>query len=83
MPEQAEDPVIQLSVGEQIAAMYLSFFSDILDESQITDYLVREVEPQLATIPGVQQAEILGAGTFAMRIWLDSARMAAMGGDRQ
>ncbi|MGY6553296.1 MAG: efflux RND transporter permease subunit [Wenzhouxiangella sp.] len=79
LPEQAEDPVIQLSVGEQIAAMYLSFFSDILDESQITDYLVREVEPQLATIPGVQQAEILGAGTFAMRIWLDPSRMAAMG----
>lgn len=79
LPEQSEDPVIQLSVGEQIAAMYLSFFSDILDESQITDYLVREVEPQLATVPGVQQAEILGAGTFAMRIWLDPARMAAMG----
>ncbi len=79
LPEQSEDPVIELSVGEQVAAMYLSFFSDILDESQITDYLVREVEPQLATIPGVQQAEILGAGTFAMRIWLDPARMAAMG----
>ena len=79
LPEQSEDPVIELSVGEQVAAMYLSFYSDILDDSQITDYLVREVEPQLATIPGVQQAEILGAGTFAMRIWLDPERMAALG----
>ena len=79
LPDQSEDPVIELSVGEDVAAMYLSFFSDILDESQITDYLVREVEPQLATIPGVQQAEILGAGTFSMRIWLDPARMAALG----
>ena len=79
LPEEAEDPVIELAVGEQVAAMYLSFFSDILDDSQITDYLVREVEPQLATIPGVQQAEILGAGTFAMRIWLDPERMASLG----
>ena len=79
LPEQSEDPVIELSVGEQVAAMYLSFYSDILDDSQITDYLVREVEPQLATIPGVQQAEILGAGTFAMRIWLDPERMAGLG----
>ncbi len=79
LPSGSEDPVIELAVGEQVAAMYLSFFSDILDDSQITDYLVREVEPQLATIPGVQRAEILGAGTFAMRIWLDPARMAALG----
>ncbi len=77
LPEQSEDPVVELSVGQQVAAMYLSFYSDLLDDSQITDYLVREVEPKLATIPGVQQAEILGAGTFAMRIWLDPERMAA------
>ncbi|MEE4297090.1 MAG: efflux RND transporter permease subunit, partial [Wenzhouxiangella sp.] len=79
LPEQAEDPVVDLSVGQQVAAMYLSFFSEILDDSQITDYLVRQVEPELATIPGVQQAQILGAGTFAMRIWLDPERMAAQG----
>ncbi|CAM5193021.1 efflux RND transporter permease subunit [Alishewanella longhuensis] len=57
--------------------MYLSFYSEILGNNQITDYLVRVVEPQLATIPGVQRAEILGARTFAMRIWLDPAKMAA------
>jgi multidrug efflux pump len=79
LPEQAEDPVVDLSVGQQVAAMYLSFYSDVLDDSQITDYLVRQVEPELATIPGVQQAQILGAGTFAMRIWLDPERMAAQG----
>jgi multidrug efflux pump len=78
LPQGAEDPVVELSVGEQIAAMYLAFYSDILDDNQITDYLIREVEPQLATIPGVQQAEILGTGTFAMRLWLDPERMASL-----
>ncbi|MCL5050536.1 MAG: efflux RND transporter permease subunit, partial [Firmicutes bacterium] len=78
LPEDALDPVVQLSVGSDVAAMYLSFYSEILDANQITDYLVRVIEPQLSTIEGVQRAEILGAQTFAMRIWLDSARMAAM-----
>ncbi|MCG5501399.1 efflux RND transporter permease subunit [Ectothiorhodospira lacustris] len=78
LPQEAEEPVIQLSVGETIAAMYMSFYSEVLSDNQITDYLVRVVEPQLATLPGVQRAEILGARTFAMRIWLDPERMAAL-----
>lgn len=79
LPENAMEPVVQLSVGEDIAAMYLTFYSNILEENEITDYLVRVVEPQLATIEGVQRAQILGAQTFAMRIWLDSSKMTALG----
>ena len=79
LPTEAEEPVLELAVGESIAAMYLSFFSDRLANNQITDYLVRVVEPELATIAGVQRAEILGGETFAMRIWLDADRMAAHG----
>ncbi len=79
LPEAAEDPVVELQQGDQIAAMYLSFSSEILDNNQITDYLVRVVEPKLATLPGVQRAEIMGSGTFAMRVWLQPDRMAALG----
>jgi len=77
LPDEAEEPVVDLAVGEQIAAMYLSFSSPLLDNNQITDYLIREVEPQLATIPGVQRAQILGERTFAIRAWLDPQKMAA------
>lgn len=79
LPENAQEPVVQLSVGQDVAAMYLTFYSEILQANEITDYLVRVVEPQLATVAGVQRAQILGAQTFAMRIWLDSQRMAALG----
>ncbi|PRD37543.1 UNVERIFIED_CONTAM: putative transporter [Trichonephila clavipes] len=79
LPEASEDPVVELSVGDTTAAMYLSFYSDILDNNQITDYLVRVVEPKLATVPGVQRAQILGDRTFAMRIWMKPDRMAALG----
>jgi multidrug efflux pump len=79
LPENSEDPVIELAVGESTAAMYMSFYSSVLDNGQITDYLTRVVEPKLATVPGVQRAPIIGNRTFAMRIWLDPQRMTALG----
>ena len=72
-------PVINVeSADSQFASAYLSFRSDILQQNQITDYLVRVVQPRLSAIEGVQRADILGARTFAMRIWLKPERMAAL-----
>lgn len=79
LPAESEDPVIDMAEGDTTAAMYLAFYSDILDNNQITDYLVRVVEPLLSTVPGVQKADILGARTFAMRVWLNPEKMAALG----
>ena len=79
LPVEAEDPVVELSQGDSTAAMYMSYYSDRLSDSQITDYLVRVVEPKLSTLPGVQRAQILGDRTFAVRVWLDPERMAARG----
>jgi multidrug efflux pump len=39
---------------------------------------VRVVQPRLSALEGVQRADILGARTFAMRIWLKPDRMAAL-----
>ncbi|MGH8026422.1 MAG: efflux RND transporter permease subunit, partial [Pseudoxanthomonas sp.] len=78
LPQESEDPVIDLQQGQQIAAMYVSFASEVLNNNQITDYLTRVVQPKLATIPGVQRADILGAGSFAMRVWLKPDRMTAL-----
>jgi len=78
LPPEAEVPTINVeSADSQFAAAYLSFTSDILQQNQITDYLVRVVQPRLSAIAGVQRADILGARTFAMRIWLKPDRMAA------
>jgi len=78
LPPEAEVPVINVeSADSQFASAYLSFTSDILKQNQITDYLVRVVQPRLSALEGVQRADILGARTFAMRIWLNPDRMAA------
>jgi multidrug efflux pump len=79
LPAEAEAPTIDVQVGETTAAMYLSFTSDTLESNQITDYLTRVVQPKLVSVPGVQSAQILGGRTFAMRIWLKPAKMAALG----
>jgi multidrug efflux pump len=80
LPPEAEAPIINLDTADnQFAAIYLGFSSTDLDPNQITDYLTRVVQPKLSAISGVQRADILGARTFAMRIWLKPDRMAAHG----
>ncbi|MFB3917927.1 MAG: efflux RND transporter permease subunit [Terriglobales bacterium] len=80
LPPEAEAPVIELETADnQFASMYLGFSSADLDQNQITDYLMRVVQPKLSAISGVQRADILGDRTFAMRIWLKPEKMAALG----
>src|SRR5207302_8558887 len=67
------------TTDSQFAAAYLGFASKDLDQNQITDYLVRVVQPKLSAIAGVQRADIFGDRTFAMRVWLKPDRMAALG----
>ena len=79
LPPEAEVPSINIEPSDSvIAAAYLSFDSTILDDNQVTDYLIRVVQPRLSAIEGVQRADILGARTFAIRAWLKPDRMAAL-----
>ena len=79
LPRDANDPVVVKQTGQGFALMYLSFNSEVMTPSQITDYLTRVVQPRLQTVDGVANAQILGGQTFAMRIWLDPTRMASLG----
>ena len=48
LPPEAEVPVINVeSADSQFASAYLSFTSDVLQQNQITDYLVRAVQPRV------------------------------------
>ena len=78
LPPEAEVPIINIEVADsRFASAYLSFNSRILEANQITDYLVRVVQPRLSAIEGVQKASLLGGRTFAMRVWLKPDRLAA------
>lgn len=79
LPANSQQPVITVTVGETIDSMYIGFYSDDLPINKITDYLIRVVQPKLQAVAGVQQAEILGNQTFALRAWLDPIKMAGFG----
>ncbi len=79
LPKNSQLPVITVAVGETIDSLYMGFYSTVLKNNQVTDYLVRVVQPKLQAIEGVQQAEILGQKLFALRAWLDPVKLAAFG----
>ncbi len=79
IPTEAQDPVILKATGQTTAVMYIGFASSELQAAAISDYLTRVVQPLMSTVDGVASADILGGQTFAMRLWLDPARMAARG----
>ncbi|MFA7592306.1 MAG: efflux RND transporter permease subunit [Thiohalobacteraceae bacterium] len=79
LPAEADDPVIDSTTGDSTALMYMAFYSDQMQPAQISDYLLRVVQPKLQAVAGVAKAQLLGSKTFAMRVWLDPQRMAALG----
>lgn len=79
LPPEAEVPIINIETADtEFASMYLSFKSSNLARNEVTDYLTRVVQPALTAVKGVQRADILGARTFAIRVWLKPERLAAL-----
>ncbi len=76
LPRRMPRSIITKGTGQNFALMYLAFSSDRMKPRQITEYLTRVIQPRLATVEGVADAQILGGQNFAMRIWLDPVRMA-------
>jgi len=79
LPQDAEDPVLSKEAADASALMYISFYSGEMSNPQITDYLSRVIQPKLATLPGMAEAEILGNQLFAMRLWIDPVKLAGYG----
>jgi len=79
LPSEAEPPVVEVQRADRpYATFYLSFTSTERDVPAVTDWLVRTLQPQLATLEGVQRVTIEGGRQIAMRIWLDPDRLAAL-----
>ena len=79
LPIGTLQPTLTVQIGQTIDAMYIGFNSDTLAPNQITDYLLRVVQPRLQAVVGVQTAELLGQKIFSLRAWLDPQKLAAFG----
>ena len=87
LPQHSFPPVVNSSSGHSTALMYIAFYSPHgkMSTPSIVDYVVRNIQPLLQTVPGVSEARILPGGSsggngnnLAVRVWLDPARMAAL-----
>ncbi len=80
LPAEAESPVVEVQRADRpYATFYVSVVSDAMSPAELTDYLSREIQPRLSTLPDVQRIGLEGARPQAMRIWLDANRLAAFG----
>ncbi|RJE73342.1 multidrug efflux protein [Pseudoalteromonas sp. MSK9-3] len=77
LPTGAEDPAIEIIRADSpYAVFYLNVESQTLPRGEVSDYLVRNVVPGLTDINGVQKVTLEGGRNPAMRIWLDSDKLA-------
>jgi len=79
LPSDALPPTVEVQRADRpYGTFYLAFTSSSRSMPQLTDWLSRSVQPGFGTLPGVQRATLDGE-TFAMRIWLAPAALAARG----
>ncbi len=77
LPEAAEPPAIEIQRADRPqATFYVAVTSEKRSRAEITEYLSREVQPPLSSLPGVQRIGLEGARPPAMRVWLDPAKLA-------
>ncbi|MEP5568171.1 MAG: efflux RND transporter permease subunit [Halioglobus sp.] len=77
LPRDIEEPIVTATGGGD-GLIWLGFYSEQMTLYQVTDFLLRSVQPELATLPGVGKANVF-AYKLAMRVRLDPVRMAALG----
>jgi multidrug efflux pump len=79
LPAEAEPPVVEVQRADRpYASFYLSFTSSARDIPALTDWLSRNLQPQLTTLAGVQRVDVVGGRPLAMRVWIDPDRLAAL-----
>lgn len=82
LPRDVYDPIIAKNDPNANPTVYLTFKAsgkDAMTPEELTDYLIRVIQPQLQLLSGVGQVQIYSAHQYAMRVWLDPYQMAAKG----
>ncbi len=79
LPEQVRVQGVLVEKASTSTLMYLSFFSPDGSYSDLllSNFVTLQVKDVLARLPGVGSVGSIGAGDFAMRIWLDPDRLSA------
>jgi multidrug efflux pump len=78
LPDAVDEPIIAKVEADASPTIWLSYTSESLGPLELTELINRVVKPRLQTVPGVADVQVGGDRQFAMRIWLDPEKMAAL-----
>ncbi|KAB2880108.1 efflux RND transporter permease subunit [bacterium] len=70
-------PVVSKADANSDAILTLTLQSDTKNQLQVSDYAENVIAERLQTIPGVSGVQIWGQKRYAMRIWMDPAKLAS------
>jgi multidrug efflux pump len=77
LPQAIEEPVIAKVEADAFPVIQIAFSSESLTPLQINDLVNRIVKPRLQTVTGVADVRIFGERKYAMRVWLDTDKLAS------
>ncbi len=77
LPQAIDEPVITKVEADAFPVIQIGFSSDSLTPLQINDLVNRIVKPRLQTVTGVADVRIFGERKYAMRVWLDTDKLAS------
>lgn len=77
LPQGIDEPVIAKAEADAFPVVWLSLSSDTHNALQLSDFANRLVKPIMQTAPGAADVRVFGERRYAMRVWIDTDRLAA------
>src|SRR5213594_2553450 len=77
LPQDIREPIIAKQDSDAQPIIWNALNSDRYSPLELTTLAERQIKPRLQSVPGVSSVIIGGEKRFAMRLWLDSEKMAA------
>ncbi len=77
LPPDVESPIVSKADADASPIVFLNIQSDTRNLLQLTEIANNVFKERLQTIPGVSNVQIWGEKKYAMRLWMDPAKLAA------
>ena len=77
LPEDIEEPIIAKQDSDARPMLWVALFSDLHSPLELSDIAENQIQDRLATVEGVSSVILGGVKRYAIRIRLDSEKMAA------
>ncbi len=77
LPDEVDEPIIAKEEADAQPVLWMTFTSDRLSRTELTDIVDRVAKQRIQTVPGCGTIFIGGERRFAIRLWLDPDKLAS------